>query len=390
LASIKPTRHLEWIDFLRGLSAVAVILFHVRVDLWVGWNVIHANPNAYSNLDRATAWLSILTPFFGSAVMLFFLVSGFCVHYPYAGSGRILELKTYSARRFFRIYPPYLGAVVFSIIVELLIGHRLGNQPSSLATVLRSMFMVQNYGVHPGQMTANPSLWSLPVEVELYIVYPLFYWLLMRFGGRRALIVAAAVSLAALGLSLNSRLDFVFNIPGHFAVYWIIWCAGALLAEGVKRDRLPVWKPWMSAGMAAALLLALCVEVRKLPLEVQHLTWALFYFTIISWGLTRHDLLLSWSVPVRNAFVFLGMISYSLYLIHFPLFRLCGVLWVSHFGAKPADFLISLLFCVLAIPVAYLFYVTIEAPSHRFAQSVGRRKKSLPPHDALREPVALP
>ena len=65
--------------------------------------------------------------------------------------------------------------------------------------------------------------------------------------------------------------------------------------------------------MAAALLLALCVEVWKLPLEVQHLTWALFYFTIISWGLTRRDPLRFWSIPVRNALAFLGMISYSLY-----------------------------------------------------------------------------
>jgi peptidoglycan/LPS O-acetylase OafA/YrhL len=90
---MKSTNHFAWIDFLRGLAAVGIVLYHVRVDLWVGWVEISTHPESFSIFDRVAALLSIPLPFLRSAVMLFFLVSGFCVHYPYAASGRLLELK---------------------------------------------------------------------------------------------------------------------------------------------------------------------------------------------------------------------------------------------------------------------------------------------------------
>jgi peptidoglycan/LPS O-acetylase OafA/YrhL len=375
--AVKPARHLEWIDFLRGLSALAIVLFHVRVNLWVGWVAIHTQPGAYSPFDRAAAWLSVLTPFFGSAVMLFFLVSGFCVHYPYAGAGRGLDILPYARRRFVRIYPPYLMAVVLTVLVEWVLGRYYQGQSSSAATVLRSAFMLQNFGAQAGQMAANPSLWSLPVEAELYIVYPLFLYLLTRFGGRWAMALAGGVSLAALGLSLVPRLDQTLFIAGHFAVYWIIWCAGALLAEGIKRERLPAWRPWMGLAMAVALAAALVLEVGKLPLEVRHLTWAAFYFICLLWGLTRPNPLRRWRTSARRTFAGLGKISYSLYLIHFPFFMLCGAFWQSEFGGKPTNFLIPLIFCVLVLPLAYVFYACFEAPSHRFARMASRRRGAL-------------
>lgn len=93
------------INYLRGIAALAVALFHVRQFLWVGWENLKTNPNA-NNFDRICAVLSLPTPFGGAGVTLFFLISGFCIMLPYNSlSKKSFHLREYAARRFFRIYP---------------------------------------------------------------------------------------------------------------------------------------------------------------------------------------------------------------------------------------------------------------------------------------------
>ena len=370
---MKSTNHFAWIDFLRGLAAVGIVLYHVRVDLWVGWVEISTHPESFSIFDRVAALLSIPLPFLRSAVMLFFLVSGFCVHYPYAASGRLFELKPYSIRRFLRIYPPYLAVVALGILIEWFRSHYFGEQITSASKILATVLMIQNYGSEPGQMDVNPSLWSLPVELELYLVYPFFYWLLMRNGIKRSMVVVGLVSLGALGLFLSTNLHTLYNnlnYIGNFAIYWIIWCAGALLAEWVKRDRLPRWRPWLWIVMALTFSIAMVSYFLKLFIGIQELVWAGFYFLVILWGLTQKDPLKFLSSRMRKLFLSIGLISYSLYLIHFPFFKLCGAIWINIFGTKPANFLIPLFFCIVCIPLAYAFYLYIEAPSHRLARKL--------------------
>ena len=377
---MKSNSHFAWIDFLRGLSAFGIVLYHVRVDLWSGWVAISTQPDSFSIFDRAAALLSIPIPFLRPAVMLFFLVSGFCIHYSYAASSRSLELKSYSIRRFLRIYPPYLAAVVFGVLIEWILSHYFNQEVSPGAKVLQTVFMLQNYSQDGGQMYTNPALWSLPVEVELYLVYPLFYLLLRRCGIKWSMFSAAVVSIAALALLLGPNLQNYNNSEvghgGHFAVYWIVWCAGALLAEWAKREQLPKWQPWLWVVMVFTFILGITVTLLKLLIVIQELVWGGFYFTVMLWGLTQTDPLGFLSTRMRKIFLSLGLISYSLYLLNYPFFRLCGAIWINIFGTKPANFLIPLFFSVLCIPLAYAFYAGVEAPSHKLARKLGNRASS--------------
>ena len=155
------------IDVLCGLSGLAIVVFHVRVDLWVGWREISAHPLHYGLFDRVAACLALPTVFLGEAVMMFFILSGFCIHWPHAVSRKKPVLKTYARRRFFRIYPPYLVALLLSIGIDVAVQRIAGGPGSAWSKYVESIGMVQNYTASPGQVRSNPPLWSLPVEVEL-------------------------------------------------------------------------------------------------------------------------------------------------------------------------------------------------------------------------------
>jgi peptidoglycan/LPS O-acetylase OafA/YrhL len=75
--------YFQWIAFLCGVPCIGIVLYHVRVDLWVGWNTINQSPEIFSMFDRLVAQLSIPIPFLRFFVMLFFLISRFCIHYPF-------------------------------------------------------------------------------------------------------------------------------------------------------------------------------------------------------------------------------------------------------------------------------------------------------------------
>ena len=366
----------QWIDFLRGISCIGIVLYHVRVDLWIGWNAISSSPESFSLFDRLTAWLSVPIPFLRSSVMLFFLISGFCIHYPYAANGRKLELKPYAIRRFLRIYPPYFVAVILGAILQVLLAAYLGEMSASSRSVERfiaTLFMVQNYGANAGQMAINPSLWSLPVELELYLVYPIFYGLLNRYNVKRSMILVGCVSLGALGflwLTNWQNPDKHLGYVGNFALYWIIWCAGAMLAEWVKRDRLPDWKPWLWGVMALTFVMSMIVFRFKMFIGLQDLVWSSFYFMVLFWGLTQPQLQGFLNKKFGTLIMFVGSISYSLYLIHYPFFRLCGSVWLSQFSSKPSSFLIAIFFSVIAMPIAYIAYLLFEQPSHKLAKKL--------------------
>lgn len=360
----KTTENFAWIDCLRGLSSVAVVLFHVRVDCWVGWSEIQQHPERFSLFDRSIALLSIPTPLFGSAVMLFFLVSGFCIHYPYAAKGRQLSTKSYVIRRFLRIYPAYVAALAFGICIELSLSI-FNHSPLQLSNqFFPSLLMIQNY--LGGQIVANPSLWSLPVEIELYIAYLVIYGLFLRWGVKPTFILVGSISIAAAIMQTlgNSLLE------GNFATYWIIWCSGAWLAEQSKQGKLPIWRSWFWWIIAASFCLASIFSLRKFPLPLQNFSWASFYFGILFWGLNKSDPLKNLSNSIKKSLQFLGNISYSLYLIHYPFFILCGALWLHVYGVKPASFLVPLFLSIISLLPAYALYRLIEKPSHQLARNL--------------------
>jgi len=149
-----------------------------------------------------------------------------------------------------------------------------------------------------------------------------------------------------------------------------------LLAEWVRQEKVPIWRPWLWLVMAFTFIMAIVIRLLGFSVELQSLSWASFYFMVILWGLAQKEPLRFLNTKIQKIFLFLGLISYSLYLIHYPFFKLCGVIWINIFGSKPANLLISFGFSVLSIFIAYAFYRLFEAPSHKLAKIIASHRDS--------------
>lgn len=358
------------IVYLRGLAAFGVVLYHVREDLWVGWNALHGSVPATS-FDKAMAWLSIPTPFLGSGVVLFFLLSGFCISLPYVGNnGRKLNLKEYAIRRFLRIYPPYLIAIIFTLLIEFVLSKTHGLPVTSATTYLANVFMVQNYTT--GALPIDGALWTLPVELELYIAFPIVFYLLKKWGNIALIGFTGFVSLTA----------FVFFLSGQkwmgsdFAMYWLVWSAGALLSKYYVNGTLKTPSNWLLLTGVIAIIIALISQARGMPSTNLELLYGYFYLILLWYGINTEDM---WNKHVPVAIVkmltVLGTCSFSLYLIHKPVFRFIGIMWKDYFGSKPVNFLIPIAFSLLMVAIAWVFYRLIEAPTHVLAKRMAASMK---------------
>lgn len=156
------------IDILRAIAALGVFYYHQHI----GATLAH-----YSGMN----WLQS-TDSFGAvyAVPLFFLISGYCIHLSnikYLKNNQALPLKEYYRRRFLRIYPPYLAAFVFSIVVIFI---TYPNASIGKTDLFAHIFLLQGFTV-PYFNTINVVLWTISVEMAFYILYPVFYYLRSRF-----------------------------------------------------------------------------------------------------------------------------------------------------------------------------------------------------------------
>ena len=363
---MKRQERIPMIDVLRGLSCLGILLYHVRVDLWIGWWRIRSYPDEYSAFAKATAWLSIPTPFLGYAILLFFIISGFCIHYPQA-TGSIPDWKNYFIRRFFRIYPPYLVALGFSAIIAYIAHIQWSDNTWVTERIWRVLTLTQNYPPEPGQLLSNPSLWTIPLEMEFYLLYPIAF---ICFSTVRSPILWF-ISLAFCGWSIWLSRKGVSWSSFTALFFWPVWLLGAWLAQTYQRGslkKIPV--SLILAGLAISMAFALASKMLEWQAWLQYFLWTGFYLCLFSFTL-RQNSFLEDTKCLRLPLGFLswlGKISFSVYLIHFPLFKLLGYLHRSFFDEKPANFLIPLAYILVACGLGWIFYRIIERPIHLWSK----------------------
>lgn len=381
-------KHIDAVDHLRGAAIVAVLVYHVflytfggdyRELPWNGWFRSFSVPESY-------LWF---VPFSiaNCGVPIFFVVSGFCIHLSFHQQGK--EWKSFFVRRFFRIYPAYLAALVFSAL--LIFGRHF---PLSLYTkdfwseVLTHLFFIHN--VNPTTFTGlNGPFWSLAVEVQLYVLYPALLALIGKIGWRRAMIVLAAVELLVHGFagtvdtwvapgSVEGFWGSTSWLVSHSPLgFWFSWALGAYIAEAFLNDQ-----PLPFAGISAFWALALAIASYFLrPLfPLQFLLFSLTTACIAARLLSKSPARDGNASVASRLLMKLGLWSYSIYLLHMPLLSIFGFAVVRYI---PADYLFPaasfsyLALSLLAIlPVCVLWHHLFELPGIAFGKRIIRRMQT--------------
>ena len=357
------SQRLAGLDGLRGLAALYVVVHHIFLRTFPGYPV-----------DHAPFWAGWFI--YGRfAVVVFIVLSGFSLALSPARHGWQLDgVKQFARRRARRILPAYWAALAFSLAIAWLIAPQPGNGVPDAKSVVVNGLLVQNVvGAH----SPNSAFWSMAVEAQLYLLFPLLLLVVRRRG---AIVMVAAVTLVVAAVGIVgphiARLDtFVIqSAPDLAALFAVgILTAGIVVASRARRS----WPwPWLALATFAPVLATIWWQGSVWTLD--HLFWVdlalgpaiACLLAGLATGRPAHLLRLLDAGPIRN----LGLSSYSLYLTHAPIVIVVYELIVAgHVQQGVPAFLVTLALALpLTIVAARVFASVFEIPfqQHRSPASV--------------------
>ena len=369
-----PAVRFAFVDGLRGLSALAIVVFH----LW--WYEPAPFP-----LGESVNWLThtaLLRMRGGVQVLL--VISGFVIAYTLRKTWVTpREVLSFLARRVVRLVPAYWVAIGFALLVDLLCRTVFKlpspcDAPPSLPRVAAHLVFLQDV---LGFSSLSAGLWTVCIEMQFYVVAILGWGLSQRLTTRSdighpqprvAALLAVFATPALVSLCYWQRLESTEPWVTHY-----LWKFFLGMVTWWTLDRkVPLW-----------------VFVSVVTIAVGHLVFELTLDTLFEW---------EFEIPSANAIAIttaiaifiagrrerlhvwlnwpwlqhLSRISYSLYLIHFPVCHLLTTAgWrACHGGPTPVQAVA--LFgasCAASLLAAHVLYVWVEAPSMTWAARMKRR-----------------
>lgn len=327
---------LRSLEALRGFLAIYVLIGHARWLLWAG----HAAWLAHSaaTWEWPLAYGSAMFRFGHEAVLVFFGLSGFFIHLSAASlqqpsGARAVSAAEFYMRRAWRLVPPYLFALLITIVCDAVGRYRFPLLYASQTgdTLLDATFRRTGYdaaSVVPAlallpstfgrDFGTNGPLWSLAYEVIYYAAYPAW----SRLRARSAPMAMIAVPVACL--------LFARYLPGFLADVvrlYPLWILGAAMAEHVTRTRsLP------SIGVVCVGIAGCAGYLAPTPWRGHVVFAAMFVGAAVYLAATWRG---SEDTVPHRLLQYLGRRSYSIYVVHFPFLVLMSAVVFQSFGARP-------------------------------------------------------
>lgn len=363
-----------FVDALRGIAALSVACYHI----------FRYGPLPGPAAEVVPGLLQVWFDHGWIGVQVFFVISGFVIAYS-VRDARITPgyVGNYALRRSIRLDPPYWATIVVVLLVHWVFHLHLGfdspmDVPSPMETpltwklILAHLFYVQNILDYEN---LSAGFWTLCIEVQFYLLYVIGMGIAQRLSTLydRPSVPAAPLAVLALfaPLALLSLFLWNLNLGGaagsdhwitHFFCMFFLGCCAWWALDG----RVPARVFWAYVGLVAVrvgwrwsldLTIALVAGVGIYLLGRRGRLGTEFNFR-----------------PVQ----YLGRISYSLYLIHFPVAHVVTTLGYEHMTANrsltPWGAATCLLAALLAsIAAAHVLYTFVEAPSIGLAARLKRR-----------------
>jgi peptidoglycan/LPS O-acetylase OafA/YrhL len=350
------------LDGVRGIAASAVLVFHVSYGRRVGGAL---------------------------GVDAFFVLSGFLITNLLIGEHRrtgTLDLLRFWARRATRLWPPLAVFVLFTLAFtsDLDYGH-------SVREYLHEVFAAGTWSMD-ALATESPAIprhlsytWTLAIEEQFYLVWPVVFLFLLRRRVRATalvggLLVAALASWAGLMLAWHDTayLPAVYTRPDTRAYAVLIGCALAIaldddrLRAGLERVLRNPLTGWIGAALVLGAFLGPSAGSTTLR---QSLMYGAPAVTVGTAALIGHAALRGESLVLRvlgsPPLRALGAISYSLYLVQQPVLVLVQDWTGRSLPGSGSAFKVEL--AGLAVLAAIVLWYVVERPATQLAHRIGAR-----------------
>jgi peptidoglycan/LPS O-acetylase OafA/YrhL len=275
----KSNRFLE-LDVLRGLAALAVVLFHYTTR----FDQLYGHPGK--------VWIEFPHGLYG--VHLFFMISGFVIFMTLEKTRAPLD---FVVSRLSRLYPAYWAAIIltFAVVSAATLPGRQVSMGQALINLLMWQFLFEVPHV-------DPVYWTLSVELSFYALMLILYKakLLKRIES------IAAVWLLVMALTSMAERHFGTSVPDKIKVMLLLEYAHLFIA-GMIFYRL------MKHGLSVrkGLILAACLVVQRIMTSWELTLMVGIFFLAFHLAVKGRLSFMIW-----RPLVFLGAVSYALYLVH--------------------------------------------------------------------------
>lgn len=353
--------HVIALDGLRFAAAAIVLVGHC-------FNVFEV-PQEIARTVRSGPFGMFFNGY--GAVHLFFVLSGFCL----AGSAdrvaKIIDLSQFYVRRVFRIHPPYMYALLLAWLASFFYDVSGGGEALSSYVIERANVHLEVVDLLPYFLYPSPAeyqlgpAWTLAIEMNFSFLLPVMLWITRR-SHWTVLLVASCLALAERQW-LWGFLDYGFFFVLGIAVF-------------LERDRLGRWAERLPA-IARFIVLALGLFVWVSPWTFDFVFEPGFIYSpvgLAASGCGSAILLcaaiffprVSRALASRPA-TYGGRISYSFYLLHYPVMILC-----TRAIRPPVTWMEGVIFVVvvffLTFAAAAISFRVIERPSIRLGNAICR------------------
>src|SRR3569832_2618146 len=351
-----PAEHLKPLTSMRFFAAMWVVLYHY-----------------WPNLDPHTPAL-VSKGYLG--VELFFVLSGFILCHVYlqgAGEGRF-KYGSFLWARLARVYPLHLATLLGVGAMggaALLAGRNIDPNIVSLKALPANLLLLQAWGFAPVAGWNHPS-WSISAEWFAYLCFPAFAWIAWRLRERPQAAIAGAIALifglyaafqALTGFHLTEATiawGALRNVPcfAYGCAVYLAWRKGA-----VQRAGFAAW----GAGLSLAAIVGFALVGAQDAVIVS--LFGLLILMLAGLSHTRAPLL---SNPL---FVWLGEVSYSIYMVCVP----WKILFPNvdqrlfHIDTNHMPAWLWLGFVFMVIPIAGASHHLIERPAREALRALGNR-----------------
>jgi peptidoglycan/LPS O-acetylase OafA/YrhL len=343
--SNKTQGRLFFLDFLRGIAALAVCFEHAGYRLWSNFREI---THTYFSFGK-----------FGVAA--FFLTSGFVIPYSLENNN---SLSRFWVSRFFRLYPLYWLSIVTAVTLMYCGVTDETNAALSRHLVRTSLINLTMFQEYVGTPDVIGLYYTLAMEMAFYIAFSLLF---LGRVNRRSLPIAWLTSGTLFVLAISVPLVMHRRVPLAGLFYVVCLSVGTC-----------IYRNFTGEASNKSVIALLCFITLSVPMEIycnyvlikkddplEHYTlwavlipWAAAYIVfVIAYLLRGHRF--------PKVFVWLGLISYSVYLLHPPLQALIPV-WPN-----PAYSLLAML--ALTLGVSACTYRFVERPGIAFGKYVYAR-----------------